>query len=190
MNLGTKFDPAIFQQDGPIPSDPLVDAIPSNKIPAIKRGMDGAFTIVPAAAYAEASPKFRVLLFLAHSMRMDREDAPGGWYKLGAGAAAEFRLDSKSTRSEAIAALEREDKVEVMRATGKAPLLRMTPSMRAQWQVEARKPRVRTRAAASALPLMQMRITELGADGGVARVTHMPLDGDCGAMIDMPVAAE
>lgn len=107
--------------------DPLVDAVPVDQvIKAENRRVGGRFAIVPATATKYFPPRSRLLLLLATVRRVEREDEPGGWYKLTTGRAADYGLIDRPTRSHAVSTLERDGVIEVRRSPGKSPLIRLS----------------------------------------------------------------
>lgn len=122
-----KFDPDRFRVANEQFADPLVDTVPVDEvIKAENCRVGGRFAIVPTIAAKYFPPKSRLLLLLATVRRVEREDEPGGWYKLTTGRAADYGLTDRSTRSQTIFALERDGVIEVRRSPGKSPLIRLS----------------------------------------------------------------
>lgn len=127
------FDPDRF--GGLAPTGAQVDtAFPVDVVIRHRDRITGRFSRVPIGAAPLFPPTARVLLLLTHALAVRRPDLDGGWYRLTTGLAADFHLRDKDVRHRALAALEKAGIVEVRRAIGKSPLIRLAPEHRAAFR--------------------------------------------------------
>ena len=91
--------------------------MPVSEKASTRKRVSGLFGTAPAETMEAFPPKSRVLLMLSCYSRIDPPDLDGGWYRLTTGRAAAFLLGDKDSRSRALAALEAEGQIEVLRET-------------------------------------------------------------------------
>ena len=111
-------------------ADMSADEIPVEQVSLSAMGVARAprpteYAKVPSALYHLFQPADRLLLCLIFARDVFREDAPGGWTKLGSGLSERFGLTDRYVRSRAIKTLERHGKVEARRRAGACTLLRL-----------------------------------------------------------------
>jgi hypothetical protein len=96
-------------------ADMSADEIPVEKVSPRAMGVVRAprpaeYAKVPSTFYPLFQPADRLLLCLIFARDVFREDAPGGWTKLGSGLTERFNLTDRYIRRRAIKALERENR--------------------------------------------------------------------------------
>lgn len=111
-------------------ADMSADEIPVENVSLSAMGVVRAprpeeYAKVPSALYQLFQPADRLLLCLIFARDVFREDAPGGWTKVGAGLQERFHLTDRYTRRRAIDTLERNGTVEVRRRPGAYTFLRL-----------------------------------------------------------------
>ncbi len=111
-------------------ADMSADEIPVERVSQSAMGIVGAtrpaeYAKVPSAMYHLFQPADRLLLCLIFARDVFREDAPGGWTKLGSGLTGRFGLTDRDVRRRAVNALERDGEIEVRRRKGATTLLRL-----------------------------------------------------------------
>ena len=111
-------------------ADMSADEIPVEQVSPSAMGVVRAprpaeYARVSSALYPLFQPADRLLLCLIFARDVFREDAPGGWTKLGSGLTERFGLTDRYIRRRAINALKRDGTVEVRRPPGACTLLRL-----------------------------------------------------------------
>ena len=110
--------------------DQPIDGVPIERLSACELGVEdkmppNEYTRVPATTYHLFPASARLLLALLFAQRTFNRSCPDGWVKLGKSLTSRFRLTDKDVRRRAVAALEREGRVEVQRRKGSCTALRL-----------------------------------------------------------------